>query len=258
MDKNTIINQLYEEFKSFIKENNMPLIVPVEKPSNKNRIDTFAFIEKEYIRNIAVPIVYDKSLFDYNEDFIKSIFFHEFTHIYDANIRFKNLNDDDFNIVMDTYSEYHASQIEMGISLNMKNKNDIVTLSSKLKSKTNIFYRNNFEDIKTYILIPLSDIITVLCQRKGSCIDMSNDEFAKQFVKMKKNIFYYYGKYDLYIKYSEKNMPDLLIKNCPKFIDRISEIHNAVKIKNIESNIHNIKYLTKTFQNEVFEYLLKK
>lgn len=255
MNKNKIIDQFYEDFKVFMKENNMPLINAIEKSDNSY---SFAYVEKDSIHNQCVPVVYEESLFDYNEDFIKSIFFHEFTHIYDANIRFKNLNNDDFNTIMDTYSEYHASQIEMGVSLHIKNKNDIVTLSSKLKSKTGIFYRNNFEDIESYILIPLADIITVLCQQKGSCIDMSNNEFAKQFVKMKKNIFYYYGKYDLYTKYSRKNMPDLLNKNCPNFIDRISEIHNAVKSKNIESNINNIRHLTKTFQDEVFEYLLKK
>lgn len=257
MNKNKITNQFYEDFKVFIKENNMPLINAIEKPNN-NSINSFAYVEKDSIHNQCVSVIYEESLFDYNEYFIKSIFFHEFTHIYDANIKFKNLNDDDFNTVMDTYSEYHASQIEMGVSLNMKNKNDIATLSSKIKSKTNIFYRNNFEDIESYILIPLADIISVLTQERGSCIDMSDDEFAKQFVKMKKSIFYYYGKYDLYIKYSSKNMPDLLNKNCPQFMDKISEIHNAVKNKNIESNIHNIRYLEKTFQDEVFEYLLKK
>ena len=74
MDKNKIINQYYDEFKVFIKENKMPLIIPVEKSSENNNMDEFAFIEKDFIRGIAVPIIYNKSLFDYNENFVKSIF----------------------------------------------------------------------------------------------------------------------------------------------------------------------------------------
>lgn len=57
MDKNKIINQYYEEFKVFIKENKMPLIIPVEKSSENNNMDEFAFIEKDFIRGITVPII---------------------------------------------------------------------------------------------------------------------------------------------------------------------------------------------------------
>lgn len=110
MDKNKIINQYYDEFKVFIKENKMPLIIPVEKSSENNNMDEFAFIEKDFIRGIAVPIIYNKSLFNYNENFVKSIFFHEFTHIYDA---IKLRNNPNYNDIMCTYSEIHASYVMM-------------------------------------------------------------------------------------------------------------------------------------------------
>lgn len=258
MDKNKIINQYYDEFKVFIKENKMPLIIPVEKSSENNNMDEFAFIEKDFIRGIAVPIIYNKSLFDYNENFVKSIFFHEFTHIYDANIRFKNLNEKDFNTVIDSYSEYHASQIEMGSLIGMKNKNDVLTIASKLEIKSKVFYKNELEDIESYIITPLADITSIICQDRDAYIDLSDFEFAKQYVKLEKNIFYYYGKYDLYTKYANKNMPDLLQKNCQNFSDIISKIHNAVKTKNIEPSIYNIRNLLKNFQDNVYTYFLKR
>ena len=58
----------------------MPLIIPVEKSSENNNMDKFAFIEKDFIRGIAVPIIYNKSLFDYN-DLLNQYFFMNL-HIY--------------------------------------------------------------------------------------------------------------------------------------------------------------------------------
>lgn len=253
MDKNVLVNQYYEEFKVFIKENNMPLVIPVEKSSNKN-MGVLAFIERDYIRERAIPIVYNKTLFDYNENFIKSIFFHEFTHIYDANIKFKNLNENDFNTIMDTFSEYHASQIEMGSILGMKNKNDVLTISSKVKSKRKIFYKNELEYIESYVVIPLSDITSVICQDKGTYINMPSFEFTKQYMKIEKNIFYYYGKYDLYIKYSGRNMQDLLISNCPEFSKEINNIHKILKSKDIVNNIDSMRSAVHNFKEKYFEY----
>lgn len=53
-------------------------------------------------------------LFSYNDQYIKSILFHEFTHIYDTNITFKEIiNNENLISAINAYTEYHASQIEI-------------------------------------------------------------------------------------------------------------------------------------------------
>lgn len=255
MNTNGKVNQYYEQYKNFIKENNMPTIYPVIIPkSESERKNSFAYVKAELLRKNIVPIMYKESAFEYNEVFSKSIFFHEFTHIYDANFKFKDLNEEDFITVMNTYSEYHASQIEMGIQFDMKNKNDIFRLHSKIKQKNFLFYKDKIKDIKSYILVPYQEIVITLNQTKKNFSKLSNDELASLYKIIEKNIFYYYGKYDFYCKYSELKMEDMLLKSCSQFKNEISHMHNLVKSKNVTDNTNEIKLAIKKFKIEFIKY----
>ena len=55
-------------------------------------------------------------LFDENESFIKSVLYHEFTHMYDST-KFQNYDIESYKEIMLIYSEIHASEIETNVVL---------------------------------------------------------------------------------------------------------------------------------------------
>ena len=64
-------------------------------------------IDKKY--NLKI----NKNIFQYNNNYIKSILFHEFTHLYDYINLKDSIEENDLMQIMNSYSEYHASQIEL-------------------------------------------------------------------------------------------------------------------------------------------------
>lgn len=106
----------YNEYKQFVEETNLPEITLLNA-NNLNTRKTLAYTKAEFLRMPIVPIYYTDKLFSYPEQFYKSILFHEFTHIYDAHIFFKEKEFNDFILLMRTFSEYHAAQIELASSL---------------------------------------------------------------------------------------------------------------------------------------------
>nr|DAP35475.1 MAG TPA: peptidase [Caudoviricetes sp.] len=253
MNANEKINKYYDEYKNFMKISDMPLIVPVER-KEAGDYNALAYLDRDFIKGNAIPIMYMDFLFDYNESFIRSIFFHEFTHIYDANKSFENLDESEINIAIDSFSEYHASQIEMASQLGMKNKNDIFALSRKFKTGCKMMCKEESMDIQNYILCSLADITNVLMSPQYSFSNKPNYLFEKEYSDIERRIFYYYGKYDLYNKYSGKNMPDLLISNCPEFSKEINNIHDVLKSKDFVNNIDSMKAAIDDFQKLYFEY----
>lgn len=247
------IYNYYDEYKKFMQVDKMPLIIPVERHKNRN-YDSLASLDKDFIQVHGIPVTYVDSLLNYDEQFIKSIFFHEFTHIYDANIKFINLDKESLDIVMDSFSEYHASQIEMASQTDMKSKNDIFTLSTKFRAGCKMKDKEEVTDVQNYILNPLSDIVSVLNNPRCSFSNMSEYFFLKQYLDTERRIFYYYGKYDLYIKYSGRNMQDLLISNCPEFSKEINNIHKILKSKDIVNNIDSMRSAVHNFKEKYFEY----
>ena len=117
-----------------------------------------------------------------------------------------------------------------------------------------MMYKDESMDIQNYILYSLADITNVLINSKYSFSNMPDYLFEKQYMDTERRIFYYYGKYDLYNIYSGKNMPDLLISNCPKFSKEINNIHDILKSKDFVKNLDFIKVAIDDFRKAYFEY----
>lgn len=60
-------------------------------------------------------------LFDQNENFIKSVLYHEFTHMYDST-KFLSFDEESYKDVMQIYSEIHATEIETNVIISTQNK----------------------------------------------------------------------------------------------------------------------------------------
>lgn len=66
------------------------------------------------------PILYVKEvMFDYPEESIEAILFHEFTHLQDS-LNFNKFKNDDYMNIMQSYSEFHGAYIQMKQMLSNK------------------------------------------------------------------------------------------------------------------------------------------
>lgn len=122
----------YREFQEFINYYNMPpiQIVPflnINSPTCcvKHDINTSSV----YINQLLI--------FCYGKINAKPIIFHEFTHVYDKHILFKNNSDNKSW----GFSEYHATYVEMCCALHFSNINDYpsISLDTNINLEKNIY-----------------------------------------------------------------------------------------------------------------------
>ena len=102
------IKQYYKEFKDFIESTaSLPQIKPIKIYYDGNIL---AYVDLNEIKQEEIPLYYTDELVKQPIQCVKSKIFHKFTHIYDANIQFANMSSNSLSDIMNTYSEFHASQ----------------------------------------------------------------------------------------------------------------------------------------------------
>lgn len=116
----SIIKTLYEKYKREYNRHNMISIVP--KVINDSSSTDMAYTNNEELKHCissgtSVTLCYNKKLFSCSRKYIRSVLYHEYTHIYDC-YEFYNL--DYSNLLMSTYSEFHAMRVEFLIKSNNK------------------------------------------------------------------------------------------------------------------------------------------
>lgn len=247
-----MIYNLYEKYKVYIHERSLPDIIPIDA-TEYNINNNLAFLKSEFVYQNPIPVYYDKKLFKYEEQFYKSILYHEFTHIYDIHVGFKNIKDKDiFTLLTSTYSEYHASQIEL---LSQINSNSIADAIDNLDINSNMIYKDEHLNLNQYLIIPLADFTSVLDNDNSTYQNLAEFEFARQYVNVEKNIMYYLGKYDTCKSFASGTIFNLLEKNCPVFVNDIEEIHVILKSKEeIYNNVDKLKNAVLNFQNHYYSY----
>lgn len=247
-----IIYNLYEKYKVYIHERSLPDIIPIDA-TEYNINNNLAFLKSEFVYQNPIPIYYDRKLFKYEKQFYKSILYHEFTHIYDIHVGFKNIKDKDiFTLLTSTYSEYHASQIEL---LSQINSNSIADAIDNLDINSDMIYKNEHLNLNQYLIIPLADFTSVLDKAHNAYQNLSEFEFARQYVNVEKSIMYYLGKYDTCKSFASGTIFNLLEKNCPVFVNDIEEIHVILKSKEeIYNNVDKLKNAVLNFQNHYYSY----
>ena len=210
-------------------------------------------MKSEFVHQNPIPVYYDSKLFKYEEKFYRSILYHEFTHIYDIHVGFKNIKDKDvFTLLTSTYSEYHASQIELLSQIDCDSMSNAI---DKFDLTSNVIYKDEYLDLNQYIIIPLADFTSVLNNNRKEYKNLSEYEFDKQYVNVEKNIMYYLGKYDTCKSVSSRTIFNLLKKNCPIFVDDIERIHIILKNKEpIYNKIDELKNSVSNFQNHYYSY----
>ena len=123
--------------------------------NNKN---AFAYLEYEELLQNKNILYIDTNLFAYNDNFVKSIIFHEFTHLNDFNYLKDKFNKIQLLELMQTYSEYHASQIELLSQL----YNSLIGIQKRVNRNQKIWYKNEQQSINEHLIYPLADGLTIL------------------------------------------------------------------------------------------------
>lgn len=152
-----------EEIKLFCKEyvNTYNLNI-TPKIKKKRKIGVVAYINSAECYNKRLYRIYLNSEYIHcGIGFLRSVIFHEMTHIADT-ITFQNLPYKDFIMTMSTYSEIHAAEIEFDAKLGYDK--EFITLQSQVWGATkfftveestlnqveefkNSYYHNSFENL---------------------------------------------------------------------------------------------------------------
>ena len=217
-------------------EFDLPNINPIMITDN----NILAYIDSDNATNPIVPLYVSDILFSYNDQYIKSILFHEFTHIYDANITFKEIIDNE-NLIsaINAYTEYHASQIEILSNIGYNS----IFKKNKFNINAKIYYKNEMMDIEHYLVYPLSDATLILNKERYAYINLSNDEYNLKYVRAAKNIWYYLGKYNICEIYANRQ-PCNMFFEFGIFENDIKKIYIALKAMNFEQIQKEIKNYT--------------
>ena len=114
----------------------------------------------------------DMEAFALNDTYLRSILYHEFTHIYDS-LTFKNRPMDEYEKIMSHYSEIHASYIEMRKKV-MKTSYAIYVQDEKNEILMDVYLQQEYSTFKTtwsnyikYIPETITDKMKRLCYFVG-------------------------------------------------------------------------------------------
>lgn len=228
-----IVQEYYQEYKFFVNDFSLPPINPVFNMNDKIHTGTLAYINIDEIMKSPINIYIDSKLFLLNKQVYKSVLFHEFTHILDGVYTLTSINDDKkFDKLMATYSEYHASQIELLCVLGYTK----LPIVKKFKLSSKIYNEDRMVDVEHYLIQPLSSAIEIANHEKRDYINLSDLEFNKRYILLRNKTLYYLGKYNVCEKYAITR-PCNLFDNYSIFKEDVLELYKCLKVKDFEKII---------------------
>lgn len=149
MDKK--IQEYYSEYKKFINVTRLPNIITIIKDDTKDIFSSYAYVDRDCLNETPIPLYISCQLFAYKEQFYKSILYHEFTHICDWAVTLKNMDITQATKLMSTYSEFHASQIELLCNLGY---NRAFNIFEKFDICSKLQEENKIVDVNHYLVTP--------------------------------------------------------------------------------------------------------
>lgn len=238
MNKKEYVINCYQEYKKFMGNVELPDINPIFDMQNDRRKSVLAYVDTDDMGRSIIPVYIKETLFNYNDKFYKSILYHEFTHIFDGCITFDNTEEENiFNMLMGSYSEYHASQIETLSQLNCPSIKDINAITYNLQ--TNVFIEDEQIDLEGYIATPLVTSTTILSKSPLEYLLFDKLDYYITYDKAEKNMFYFWGKYNICEKYFSSAQNEILFKEFGIFKEDAVKIYGALKKKNYTDLLDN-------------------
>ena len=244
------IHKYYDDFKKFMLSEQLPEI-EIKRLLENNvyaKLNHNDLIKGRYILNINID------LFKYNEKFIKSILFHEFTHIHDFYLIHSNFTNEETLNLMTSYSEYNASRIELISQFGIDN---IKSITKRFSNNFNVVYKNETIKIDEYVIYPLASAMGIIESERKSFNNLSDFEYAEQFVTSEKFMMYSYGKLDAANKYLDTPLPDIYLKNKTVFYHELEQLHNILNMDvDLKMRYHFIKEYLDKYQFCFYNYFI--
>lgn len=218
----------YKEYKVFMNLQNilLPEITPIIEPVNI--LPTLAHINTDEITSENVNIYCSPKLFECSEQFQKTKIFHEFTHILDYLNLSTKYHGEDLDKILATYSEYHASQIELACNIGFKN---IHALHKINLDKTYVATETGTTIIENDYINPMASALVVIDKPSDAYLNLSSEDYYAHFIKFEINTMYYLGKQNFCSKISLKRIPNITRQNYLDFYPCLSNIEFCIKNK---------------------------
>lgn len=240
---NDIIYKYFDEFKKEQKCENLPKF-SIDANDDDDSFGRFNFNElqnKQYILHL------NYKLENYPVQFIKSIFWHEFTHFYDYCELENKLNAEDLLTYMTSDSEYHAAQNELMCQIKYSLINE---------KKVVLYYENKECTLQDYIIFVLSNLTTIIDADRNKYQNYTEEQLLQVCTYAQKFLFYYLGKLKIAQEFSQNQIIDLLPKNSSVFQSNINTIKTVLDLTlgNVEKGIKAMKSVLKGFERDFILY----
>lgn len=232
------IQEQYQYYKRFMGNVKLPNIKPILNTDSSITGGTLAHVNSDDIRKNLISIYFSRELFEYNEQYYKSKLYHEFTHIYDANIIFNEILDiEKFDKLMSSYSEFHASQVEL---LSCFNYDSIDNINPKFDINSMIYEKNELMDINDYLLHCFVTPCMILEKERTDYMQLNKHEYNVKYVLAQKTLMYYLGKYSVCDMYS-KGHPYYLFDKLKQFEIDAKILYISLKRKMFDEVLTNVE-----------------
>lgn len=143
------VKSLYNEYKKFINCDLLPdyELHPFNFLINKNNIIENSMSAKVEFKNNTPILSIEENIFKIKPQTAEAILFHEFTHIWDETTYLQNLSYEERKFILHSYTEYHATYIQMMRACNFNNIKD----DKKLDENVTVYDDNKPQNIINYI-----------------------------------------------------------------------------------------------------------
>ena len=229
--KDCILNY-YEEYKKFmcLEKDILPAINPVEL-SVEDTENVYAYVDVDNVKKSVVDVYYRSDLSNKKIIFQKSKLFHEFTHILDAVTIFANYQGKEFRLLMHTYSEYNASQIELACGIGMKSIKALLQIDLRyIKAYNN----ENAVNIESDYICHLADAAVIINQSLDDYCNLTEYEYYSKYKNFETKTMYYLGKKNFCSMISSVKIADITSKTYGDFYPFIYEIEQAIIKKDFD------------------------
>lgn len=225
------IIQCYSNYIKFIGNNKLPKFKIKWHNGRKEKLDYLAKFDTLNLYNKTYILHFDVILFVIiKKEERASILFHEFTHLVDS-LRFLSEEYVIFENIMQIYSEYHASQVQLKKQLNFinENENQMVNLADK------VFHYDNQLTVEEFILKMIQK-----CSDRFNLLSTSPD--PENYVSDMTSVFYFLG----FISISDNTNTTFSVKleELPMLIkEPIKDIYDLLKVNNFHACIEKYKQI---------------
>lgn len=231
------ILKVYNDYQTYMNldKNLMPLLNPINLDNNFDNNTPLMYVISDELTSSIVNLYINPIIYTYNKRFQIAKLYHEFTHILDAQIfsnEFKNKN---FEHIMSTYSEYHASQVELSYNLNFRN---IYSFRKINPDKTLIDYENEKISATYDYLKVMSDALIIIEKPSDAYYNLNYVEYYRKYSLFEAKTMYYLGKENLCSKVTYNRPVNITDKEYGKFAPFIRDIEQSIKQKDYKEIIN--------------------